>query len=387
MMLKKLGLLAATMALIALGVTMFAAFESHLIDVRAHVEKATYTKPNDLDFGVTIMEQKYDAACRVATDPTNANGDCMSIHLSESFLKQTDFFDVTYKIYCEDKAPGDPHRADGNITPYIRLQDSDPADANDGVTLTNGCGTTAYSTDPKTLHPVAWAFGELDQGFDEVDLWDMSFFAPLCWDNWNPETDPIDLRTYPGGGLIDPALCHKGPGPDSDEYVDLASNVKFQVTGLSVLTAECVNGNTNSTTLNDICVDGDGIATAGPGAFTIAVGDPVLSASAAGNPAGLDLIDRGAQDGLYQFGDDLMVEDPTGTPTCPTASRNAVYDASTFSKDCVVLDPDGSLADGDLVTCDTGAGCGLWFRDDDGDGRYDVGEDLIVDVNGNGVFD
>src|SRR3990170_4419463 len=137
----------------------------------------------------------------------------------------------------------------------------------------------------------------------------------------------------------------------------------------------------------DICVDGDGIATAGPGTFTIAVGDAVLSASAGGNPAGLDLIDRGVVDGLYQAGDDLMVEDPIGTPTCATAARQGLYDNNVLFKDCVVLDPDGSLADGDFVTCDAGGGCGLWFRDDDGDGRYDEGEDLIVDVNGNGVFD
>lgn len=138
----------------------------------------------------------------------------------------------------------------------------------------------------------------------------------------------------------------------------------------------------------DICVDGDGIASAGPGAFQIAVGDPILSASAGGNPAGLDLIDRGVINGVYDAGDDLMVEDPFGTPTCPTAQRDAVYNnVPGGPQDCVVLDPDGSLADGDFVTCDTGAGCGLWFRDDDGDGRYDEGEDLVVDVNGNGVFD
>jgi hypothetical protein len=138
----------------------------------------------------------------------------------------------------------------------------------------------------------------------------------------------------------------------------------------------------------DICVDGDGIASAGPGAFQIAVGDAVLLAGVGGNPAGLDLIDRGVINGVYDAGDDLMVEDPIGTPTCPTALRDAVYNnVPGGPQDCVVLDPDGSLADGDFVTCDAGLGCGLSFRDDDGDGRYDEGEDLIVDVNGNGAFD
>jgi hypothetical protein len=138
---------------------------------------------------------------------------------------------------------------------------------------------------------------------------------------------------------------------------------------------------------NDICVDGDGIASPGPGAFTIAVGDTIIPASALGNPAGLDLIERSAFDGLYAAGDDLMVEDPTGTPGCPTAARNALYDNNAAARDCIVLDPDGSLADGNAVTCDTAAGCGLWFKDDDLDGRYDVGEDLVVDVNNNGIFD
>lgn len=140
--------------------------------------------------------------------------------------------------------------------------------------------------------------------------------------------------------------------------------------------------------VHDLCVDGDGIASPGPGAFTIQIGDPLLQAGAGGNPAGLDLIERSAFDGLYAPGDDLMVEDPVGTPTCATAQRDAVYNNVVGgARDCVVLDPDGSLMNGDFVTCDTAAGCGLWFKDSDNDGRYDVGEDLVVDGNGNGIFD
>jgi len=236
---KKLLLLVTTMALVAVGAASFAAFESHLIDVRAHVEKATYTTPNDLNFGVTIMQQTYDKACNAATDPTGASGNCMAIHLSASFLEQKQFSDVEYNVYCEDKAPRDPHRVDGNIAPFLLISDSDPSDGNDNVILRTGCGKVAYSTDPATLNPVLWANGVLDVNFDQHDLWDLKFFAPVCSDNYNPETDPItpeQLKLRPGGGIIDSKLCHKGPGPDSDEYVDLASNVKFQVMGLSVPT-------------------------------------------------------------------------------------------------------------------------------------------------------
>jgi len=179
---------------------------------------------------------------------------------------------------------------------------------------------------------------------------DYEFQLFLCVAQWNEEADYEQCKQSPQ---------HEGPSPTGCGFANVV----------------------------DICVDGDGIVTAGPGAFQIAVGDAVLPASAGGNPSGLDLLEPGAVDGLWQAGDDLHVEDPTGTPSCPTAARNAVYDDNANFKDCVVLDPDGSLTDGDRVTCDAGGGCGLWFRDDNGNGRYDVGEDLIVDVNGSGFFD
>jgi len=43
------------MVAILVGMAAFAAFESHVVNVKAHVEKATYVTPNELDFGVTLM--------------------------------------------------------------------------------------------------------------------------------------------------------------------------------------------------------------------------------------------------------------------------------------------------------------------------------------------
>jgi hypothetical protein len=232
---RKLLLLVTTMALVAVGAASFAAFESHLIDVRAHVEKATYVSPDSVDFGTTIMEQSYHKDCVEATGV----GDCLQIHLSASFLTQTQFQAVDYSIYCEDKPVGDPHRVDGNITPFMQISDSDPSDGNDGVTLTTGCGSVAYGAYGTGMPPL-WAHGVLNKTSDPVDLWDIAFFAPLCRDNYNASTDPItpaQLALLPGGGLIDPAFCHKGPGPDSDEFTDLASIIKFQVTQLEVAAA------------------------------------------------------------------------------------------------------------------------------------------------------
>jgi hypothetical protein len=229
---RKLLLLVTTMALVAVGAASFAAFESHLIDVKAHVEKATWVSPDNVDFGTTIMEQSYHKDCVEATGA----GDCMKIHLSDSFLTQTQFQAVDYLVYCEDKPVGDLDRGDGNITPFMQISDSDPSDANDGVDLTTGCGAVAYGAYGTGMPPL-WAHGVLNRISDPVDLWDMGFFAPLCRDNYNASTDPITpavLATLPGGGLIDPAFCHKGPNGDSDEYTNLASLIKFQVTLLEV---------------------------------------------------------------------------------------------------------------------------------------------------------
>jgi len=228
---RKLILLVTTLALVAVGAASFAAFESHLIDVRAHNEKATYVSPDDIDFGIVFMEQSYHKSC----DPATGEGDCMKIHLSASFLdlKQTDWQAVDYTIYCEDKPVGDPDRGQANITPFILLSDSDPKDNNDVVDVPagQGCGTVAYGSYAPPVKPPKWAEGILDRSFDTVDLWDMAFFAPLCSNNYNSETDPIDLSGRPNGGLIDSSFCRKTADMvNSDEYVDLASLVKFQVT-------------------------------------------------------------------------------------------------------------------------------------------------------------
>ncbi len=233
----------AAITALVITVAVVVAIKFAMVDVRAQVDDAVSVGPADFDFGIAIMEARYEAACDPDADPAGASGNCMSIHLSDSFLDQTQFVDVEYSVFCEDKAVGDAHRADANITPFIILRDSDPADGNDALDNPNGpgngCGVVAYAAGPP--NSVQWARGQLDKRFDLADLWDMSFTAPLCSDNYNPETDPLQPADQPGGGLIDPKFCHKGPGGgpglvDSDEYTDLASNVRFEVTSFSTPT-------------------------------------------------------------------------------------------------------------------------------------------------------
>lgn len=137
--------------------------------------------------------------------------------------------------------------------------------------------------------------------------------------------------------------------------------------------------------INDTIVDADGTASAGngvPAAVEVSCGATLTPFPAAFNNSGLDLIDSAVPNGLWDPGDDLMVE---GTTFCPTGIRDAVFQAGS---DCVVLDPNGSLVGGEFVACDVElGGCGLSFFDTNGNGAWDNGEDIVLDGNGNGIFD
>ena len=56
----------------------------------------------------------------------------------------------------------------------------------------------------------------------------MSFFAPLCANDYNSETDPNPPSNAAGGGIIDQQYCHTNTA-GTDEWTNLGSNVKFQV--------------------------------------------------------------------------------------------------------------------------------------------------------------
>lgn len=140
--------------------------------------------------------------------------------------------------------------------------------------------------------------------------------------------------------------------------------------------------------INDTIIDADGTASPGsgvPGAVEVSCGDALIPLNSTPNFAGLDHFDNDS-DFAWTFGpagDDIHLEDPTAG-TCPTALRNAVYD---LGFDCVVLDIDGSLVDGQPVRCDNACDPLMSFRDNDGNGFYNDGEDLVLDANGNGIFD
>jgi hypothetical protein len=147
--------------------------------------------------------------------------------------------------------------------------------------------------------------------------------------------------------------------------------------------------------IEDICVDADGIASAGdgiPGAIETSLGDALTAWPTGIGDQGIDGFDNDAS-GTWTVGDDIHLE-ATG-PVCTTGIRNALHD---LGDDCKVLDYNGSLFNGQLVDCDFEggidfnpgpAGCDplLKFHDANSDGFYDDAEDIILDTNNNGVFD
>jgi hypothetical protein len=149
----------------------------------------------------------------------------------------------------------------------------------------------------------------------------------------------------------------------------------------------------------DLCIDLDGIASAGPGTTadeqvtngTLLASFPVTNGTL---NSGLDMFDNDAngQWTMGAAGDDLHSE---GNGTCATAIRDAVHQ---LGQDCKVLDIDASLFTGQSVDCDLEFGIAFTacppfaganavrYHDANGNGGWDSGEDIVLDVNGDGIF-
>jgi hypothetical protein len=188
----------------------------------------------------------------------------------------------------------------------------------------------------------------------------------------------------------DGILVRDGTGDeDGDGYTDWQEACQIQ-------TDPCVFN-------NDYIIDADGIASPGrgiPGSVEITAGGLLTAWPAGLYVEGIDAFDNDTS-GTWTFGDDLHLEGgPPGT--CPTGIRSASY---IVGADCVVLDLNGSLVNGQPVSCDFegGAFCPAGFLAgprpkffDSGlvNGFYDAGalsagvaEDIIFDGNNNGIFD
>jgi hypothetical protein len=142
-------------------------------------------------------------------------------------------------------------------------------------------------------------------------------------------------------------------------------------------------------------IDADGNATATAGNLTtdveVTVGDLLSSWPTGSDAEGLDWFDNDG-DGNWTAGDDLHVEGPA----FPTALRDGFHDDNPSYFDPLILDLDLSLVDGQQVDVDleTGTAFGghpgldprIKFFDTNGVTNWDNGEDIVLDVNLDGIF-
>lgn len=144
---------------------------------------------------------------------------------------------------------------------------------------------------------------------------------------------------------------------------------------------------------SDKFVDVDGIASPLSGlplGIDVAYGDTLTGWPTGFYTEGIDWFDNDTTC-TWTSGDDLHLE---RTASCATGVGDGIHQ---LGLDCVLLDLDASFYDGqqvdvDLESATTFTGCAgpdplLMFFDADGNGYYDNGEDIVLDANGNGVFD
>ena len=180
-------------------------------------------------------------------------------------------------------------------------------------------------------------------------------------------------------------ICHKYDTPDQ-ATIDV---------GYSAMSAHLANHGdwTGACPDSDKFIDVDGMTSSDsglPNNINVAVGDTLTVWPTGASSAGIDWFDNDTTC-TWTNGDDLHME---RTGSCTTGISNAAYDEGN---DCVVLDLDGSLYDGQTVDVDLEigipfTGCSgtdplLMYYDADSDGYYSNGEDIVLDANGNGIFD
>jgi hypothetical protein len=230
--LKKAVLIVAALLMVVSGVAAVSAFESHTVDIKAHVENALAMPYYEVDFGTVFPQEAFE--------------DDIPIGLSESFRKQDRVSTVRYIVGWENKSieghPGveDPD-CDGffePIWPFITLTPV-PGDFNDG--LIDG-------SQPNWVFPLAdWmvGYGEMftlpntpdEFDGDTCDYWHYVFDVPVFDNWWNENTDPrfiSGILYYTDDDvcnddyyLVSENICNTFP--TLVPHADLGSNLKFQV--------------------------------------------------------------------------------------------------------------------------------------------------------------
>lgn len=203
----------------------------------------------------------------------------------------------------------------------------------------------------------------------------------------------LPAQAQPADPTEKETICHK-PGTEDEETLQVPPQAVPAHLDHGDHEGPCGDEETA-----DAIIDADGTASpesGDPDARDVAVGDPLATFPVESvNDSGLDAFDQDG-DGEWTLGpdgDDLHAEGPA---FCDTAERDSEHD---LGQDCKVLDTNGDLADGQPVDCDlevafdfTGSfnecpPTGVTYHDANDNGAWDDGEDIVLDTNGNLIFD
>lgn len=179
-------------------------------------------------------------------------------------------------------------------------------------------------------------------------------------------------------------ICHK-PGTPAEATLSVSGNAVAAHLAHGDFLGPCV-------VLVDQIIDADGVASAqsgDPAAREVVVGDTLSTFPVStSTDSGLDMFDQDLTN-TWTVGDDLHSEGSA----CPTGIRDGIHQ---LGMDCKVLDINGDLANGALVSCDLEFGFGFTqtpcpppnvkYHDTNLNGGWDSGEDIVLDVNNDGIF-
>ena len=232
---KKAIFIFAALLMMVSSIAAVSAYESHIVDIKAHVENALIAE-QEYDFGINFPEESRQGT--------------VLIGLSESFLSenQTRVSTVKYSICWEWKPIGDHDALDSDndtffepIWPYITVSDGESEANNKDEAPLHTWVTVANAVASGELFRTSPTSGDL------IDEWHLIFDVPVFDDWYNPSTDPltpsgilyysdnVSLRDY---SLVLETVSDNNSGNFRSitnwvPHADLGGNLKFQVEGFA----------------------------------------------------------------------------------------------------------------------------------------------------------
>ncbi len=236
---RRIPLVLGALALMVSGLAAVSAYESHVVNVQAHVENALTTPVELIDLGTVFPEEFIIAE--------------VGIQLSPSFLAEEAVTGVTFDVWvhCKDAsfnvewmgdaaylAGSDP----GSTLPGGGAAGTDPSAGTPntpwfaaGGSATNCPGGATPGNLAKVITGVTVDKSDLPGGSDESSVF-LGLDVPVCDFNYNPDTD---VKPKPSGYdeptvvLISGDPRWEDQATDKECDYDIGMDVKCQVTGIA----------------------------------------------------------------------------------------------------------------------------------------------------------